>query len=98
MTIEEKLQALAECGLRLRDQFGVPDLVAPPTSSTLGGGLPSQFEDGSAWLRPVATDQEVVGRPGGRRSQAGGRSQGGGGSESPVGPLFPRWIETRGNE
>jgi hypothetical protein len=27
MTIEEKLQALAECGLKLRDPFGVPDLV-----------------------------------------------------------------------
>lgn len=27
LTIEEKLQALAECGLLLRDQFGVPDLV-----------------------------------------------------------------------
>ena len=27
MTIEEKLDALARCGLKLRDQFGVPDLV-----------------------------------------------------------------------
>jgi hypothetical protein len=27
MTIEEKLRALAECGLKLKDQFGVPDLV-----------------------------------------------------------------------
>jgi len=27
MTIEEKLHALAECGLKLREQFGVPDLV-----------------------------------------------------------------------
>jgi hypothetical protein len=27
MTIEEKLHALADCGLKLRDQFGVPDLV-----------------------------------------------------------------------
>jgi hypothetical protein len=27
MTIEEKLQALGECGLKLRDQFGIPDLV-----------------------------------------------------------------------
>jgi hypothetical protein len=27
MTIEEKLQALAECGLKLKDQFGVTDLI-----------------------------------------------------------------------
>jgi hypothetical protein len=27
VTIEEKLDALARCGLRLKDQFGVPDLV-----------------------------------------------------------------------
>jgi hypothetical protein len=27
MTFEEKLHALAECGLRLRDQIGVPDLA-----------------------------------------------------------------------
>jgi hypothetical protein len=27
MTIEEKLDALARCGLKLKDQFGVPDLV-----------------------------------------------------------------------
>jgi hypothetical protein len=27
MTIEEKLRALAECGLKLKDRFGVPDLV-----------------------------------------------------------------------
>lgn len=28
MTIEEKLHVLAECGLKLKDQFTVPDLVA----------------------------------------------------------------------
>jgi hypothetical protein len=28
MTIEEKLQTLADCGLRLKDEFGIPDLVA----------------------------------------------------------------------
>jgi hypothetical protein len=27
MTIEEKLGALAQCGLKLKDQFGIPDLV-----------------------------------------------------------------------
>src|SRR5579884_3589282 len=27
MTIEEKLDALARCGLKLKEQFGVPDLV-----------------------------------------------------------------------
>ncbi|MBV9124236.1 MAG: hypothetical protein JO112_12835 [Planctomycetes bacterium] len=27
MTIEERLQILAECGLKLKDQFGVPDLI-----------------------------------------------------------------------
>jgi hypothetical protein len=27
MTIEEKLEALARCGLKLKDEFGVPDLV-----------------------------------------------------------------------
>ena len=27
MTIEEKLLALADCGLKLKDEFGVPDLV-----------------------------------------------------------------------
>lgn len=27
-TIEQKLQALAECGLKLKEPFGVPDLVA----------------------------------------------------------------------
>jgi hypothetical protein len=27
MTIEEKLDALAQCGLKLKNQFGVPDLV-----------------------------------------------------------------------
>jgi hypothetical protein len=28
MTIEKKLDALARCGLKLKEQFGVPDLVA----------------------------------------------------------------------
>ena len=27
MTVEDKLRVLAECGLKLNDQFGVPDLV-----------------------------------------------------------------------
>ena len=27
MNIEEKLDALAECGLKLKDQFGLPDLI-----------------------------------------------------------------------
>jgi hypothetical protein len=27
MTIEEKLRALADCGLKLKDEFGVPDLI-----------------------------------------------------------------------